>query len=117
MSEYRFRVSRRGFIGGAAGAAASVALLGNVPAVLADATGGRKGSLDRIEHVVILMQENRSFDQYYGTMNGARGFSDRTVLRQKTGTDIFHQPDPLRADGGFLLPWRLDTTRMDGDEV
>jgi phospholipase C len=104
MSEYRYRVSRRGFIGGAAGAAASVALLGNAPAVLADAAGGRKGSLDRIEHVVILMQENRAFDHYFGTMRGVRGFGDRTALRQNNGNDIFHQPDPLRADGGFLLP-------------
>lgn len=35
-----------------------------------------KGSLSDIEHVVILMQENRSFDQYYGTMTGVRGYDD-----------------------------------------
>src|SRR5262245_12779027 len=115
MSDQRLRFSRRGFIGGAAGAAASVALLGNVPAVLADAAGGRKGSLDRIEHVVILMQENRSFDHYFGTMRGVRGYGDATFLRQNNGTDIFHQPDPARTDGGFLLPWRMDTSKVDGD--
>lgn len=117
MSENRLRVSRRGFIGGAAGAAASVALLGNVPAVLADAAEGRKGSLDRIEHVVILMQENRAFDHYFGTMQGVRGFGDRTFLRQNNGNDIFHQLDSQRTDGGLLLPWRMDTSKVDGDEV
>lgn len=29
-----------------------------------------------VEHVVILMQENRSFDHYFGTYNGVRGFTD-----------------------------------------
>jgi phospholipase C len=31
--------------------------------------------------------------------------------------DIFHQPDPLRADGGFLLPWRVDTSKVDGQDL
>ena len=32
--------------------------------------------LKEIEHVVILMQENRSFDHYFGTLSGVAGFSD-----------------------------------------
>src|ERR1700709_2894519 len=28
------------------------------------------------EHIVILMQENRSFDHTYGTLRGVRGFND-----------------------------------------
>jgi phospholipase C len=39
------------------------------------------GGLDAIEHVVILMQENRSFDNYFGTLRGVRGFSDKAALR------------------------------------
>jgi phospholipase C len=31
--------------------------------------------------VVILMQENRSFDHYFGTLSGVRGFSDPGVLK------------------------------------
>ncbi len=34
------------------------------------------GSLDSIEHVVILINENRSFDSYFGTYRGVRGFAD-----------------------------------------
>ena len=117
MSEYRHRISRRGFIAGAATAAASASLLANLPPIVVEAAQGRKGSLDRIEHVIILMQENRAFDHYFGTMRGVRGFGDRAALRLNNGKDVFHQPDPLRPDGGFLLPWRVDTTRVDGQDL
>ncbi|MFI9816709.1 phosphocholine-specific phospholipase C [Saccharothrix variisporea] len=40
----------------------------------------RRGGLSAIKHVVLLMQENRSFDHYYGTLRGVRGFSDRNAL-------------------------------------
>jgi len=57
-----------------------------------------------IEHVVILIQENRSFDHYFGSYRGVRGFSDKTA--------VFEQPDTANmADPpiGKLLPFRLDT--------
>src|SRR5579884_175426 len=38
-------------------------------------------SLRQVEHVVILMQENRSFDSYFGTLSGVRGFSDPDTPR------------------------------------
>jgi len=34
------------------------------------------GSLSDIEHIVILMQENRSFDHYFGTLSDVRGYGD-----------------------------------------
>src|SRR5580658_10607805 len=36
-----------------------------------------------IEHVVVLMQENRSFDHYFGTMPGVRGFADPSVPKSR----------------------------------
>jgi phospholipase C len=39
------------------------------------------GSIRDIEHIVILMQENRSFDHYYGTLPGVRGFNDSDAYR------------------------------------
>ena len=36
----------------------------------------RTGTIDDVEHIVILMQENRSFDHYFGTLRGVRGFGD-----------------------------------------
>jgi phospholipase C len=41
------------------------------------AASPKRGSLRDIEHVVILMQENRSFDHYFGTLSGVRGFGDK----------------------------------------
>jgi phospholipase C len=73
----------------------------------------RPGLTD-IEHVVILMQENRSFDHFFGTMSAVRGFSDPAALRQpgRPGRPpVFDQfgwkpgtgPDP----DGYLQPFRL----------
>ena len=36
------------------------------------------GRLEDIDHVVIMMQENRSFDHYFGGLRGVRGFGDRS---------------------------------------
>ena len=45
------------------------------------------------EHIVILMQENRSFDHYFGAMKGVRGFGDRFPIPLKSGERAFHQSD------------------------
>lgn len=50
------------------------------------------GSLKDVEHVILLMQENRSFDHYYGTLRGVRGFGDPRPLRLKNGDSVFNQP-------------------------
>src|SRR5690242_18032596 len=66
-------------------------------------TGGC-GKLTDIEHVIILIQENRSFDHYFGSYRGVRGFSD--------GGAAFQQPDSANTTSspvGALLPFHLDT--------
>ena len=67
-----------------------------------------RARLSDIKHIVILMQENRSFDHYYGTMPGVRGFSDPTAITLSTGNPVFYQPDPSHAQG-YLLPFHYDT--------
>jgi phospholipase C len=63
------------------------------------------GDLRDIEHVVIFIQENRSFDHYFGTYRGVRGFSD-----PRGGA--FAQPGFDRPGyGGQLLPFHLDSFR------
>jgi phospholipase C len=57
------------------------------------------------EHIVILMQENRSFDHALGTLQGVRGFDDPRAIRQANGNSIFVQTD---AAGNSYAPWRLD---------
>src|SRR5690349_22087115 len=80
----------------------------------AAAAGPRHGSLRDIEHVVILMQENRSFDHYFGTLSGVRGFSDPNIGRQSVGGkgypifDQFgYQPGKGADPSGYLQPFRL----------
>jgi phospholipase C len=77
----------------------------------------RQGSLEDVEHVVILMQENRSFDHYYGTMRGVRGYSDRAAIALPSGRKVFFQADPSRSDGGYLLPFHVDTRKVNGEEL
>ena len=57
------------------------------------------------EHIVILMQENRSFDHTFGTLQGVRGFNDPRGLRQANGNSVFLQTN---AAGATFAPWRLD---------
>ncbi|EEH23455.2 hypothetical protein PABG_05666 [Paracoccidioides brasiliensis Pb03] len=66
-------------------------------------------SLKEIEHVIIFMQENRSWDTYFGTMAGARGFNDPNVQINPNGKPLWYQPvDPrMSKDAKTLLPWYL----------
>jgi hypothetical protein len=45
----------------------------------------RTGTIADVEHIVFLMQENRSFDHYFGTMRGVRGFGDPRAVRLPNG--------------------------------
>jgi phospholipase C len=64
----------------------------------AAAAAPKTGSLKDIDHVVIFIQENRSFDHYFGTLSGVRGFAD------KHGHKAFFQRD---AAGRKLHPFHL----------
>ena len=39
------------------------------------------------------MQENRSFDHYFGTLRGVRGFGDPRAVTLPTGKPVWYQPD------------------------
>src|SRR5581483_7382111 len=54
------------------------------------------------------MKENRSFDHYFGTLRGVRGFADARVMTLPDGRSVFHQPDPEHPNG-YVLPFRLDS--------
>jgi phospholipase C len=80
-------------------------------ALAATLTDPPAGSLADIEHIVILMQENRSFDHYFGTMPGVRGFTDPAAVRLPDGKPVFYQPFPdlARKGPGYLTPFHYDT--------
>lgn len=54
---------------------------------------GFRGDWSDLKHVVILMQENRSHDHYFGTFPGVRGFNDKQALRFQDGSTVFQQKD------------------------
>jgi phospholipase C len=116
-------VSRRGFLSGSAAAAGGVVVGGLVPGATADAapkaeSGPRRhGTIKDVKHVVILMQENRSFDHYYGSLGGVRGFGDKRLLTFPDGSTVLSQPDATRTDGGTLFPWHMDTAKYDAQEA
>jgi phospholipase C len=111
-------VSRRRFLSGSAAVAGGAAVAGLSPARASAAThGGRSGTIADVEHVIVLMQENRSFDHYYGSLGGVRGFGDKRLLTYPGGADVLTQPDAARTDGGTLLPWHMDTARYDAQEA
>ena len=69
-------LSRRRFLKLSAGATAASVLTPAIARAAAIEGNHRTRSIRDIEHIVVLMQENRSFDHYFGTMRGVRGFGD-----------------------------------------
>jgi phospholipase C len=99
----------------AAAAAASALMPPNVRRLLAE-TPSRSGSLKDIKHVVLLMQENRSFDHYFGTLGGVRGFADPSALTLADGKSVFYQPDAVNPSG-YVLPFHLDTRKSSAQKI
>lgn len=63
------------------------------------------GTIQDVQHVVIFIQENRSFDEYFGALHGVQGFGDRNALLFQNGETDFYQPQGL----GFVLPFHSPT--------
>src|SRR5215471_16345217 len=62
------------------------------------------GTIQDVQHVVIFMQENRSFDHYFGSKRGVRGFSDRNALMFPNGHTDFYQPS---SGTNYVLPFHI----------
>ncbi|MGO9586868.1 MAG: phosphocholine-specific phospholipase C [Limisphaerales bacterium] len=61
------------------------------------------GTIQDVQHVVILMQENRSFDHYFGSLRGVRGFNDHSTLLFQNGLNAFYQPQGTN----YVLPFHI----------
>ncbi|MEO8925794.1 MAG: phospholipase C, phosphocholine-specific [Caulobacteraceae bacterium] len=105
-------IERRDFLRLAAASAGWAAGSGPGAAALARAlslpANRATGTLADVEHVVILMQENRSFDHYFGTLRGVRGFDDPRPIPLPDGRPVWFQPK-ARGSAETLLPFRLNT--------
>jgi phospholipase C len=107
------RLDRRHFLKAAASMAALPATLREALAIPADR---RTCTIKDVGHVVILMQENRSFDHYFGCLPGVRGFSDPRPLILPSGKSVFHQP----VGGGtadVVLPFRFDAASTRAERI
>jgi len=100
--------TRREFLKKASLLAGATAMLNLLPesiqrALAIDAPAGST-YLDA-EHIVFLMQENRSFDHCYGTMRGVRGFNDPRAMKLPNGLPVWFQTDK---ENKSYAPFRLD---------
>ena len=92
-------VDRRRFLQLAGGSVAATMLSDSIARALAIPANRSTATLDDVEHIVVLMQENRSFDHYFGVMRGARGFADPHPAVLPSGTPVWYQ-----ADGATVVP-------------
>jgi phospholipase C len=84
---------RRTFLKLLSTGAFSAALSPSITRALEIPAHHRTGTIADIEHVVILMQENRSFDHYFGTLKGVRGFGDPRAVTLPSGNPVWYQPN------------------------
>src|SRR5450631_4250444 len=79
---------------------------------LAISAHNRTGTIADVEHIVILTQENQSFDHYFGTLRGVRGFSDPRAVKLPNGRPVWFQPNTPDTFGlgvDELPPFRVNS--------
>ncbi len=106
------QLARRKFLRVAAQTAGAVSAMTMLPAsiqrALAVPAAVDTGTIQDVKHVVILMQENRAFDHYFGTMRGVRGYGDRFPIPLASGKPVFNESDGTKE----VLPYHLDKNIM-----
>jgi len=113
MSKADKKVDRRTFLQ-VMGATALTTLEANIAKAQAIPANHDKGTIEDVEHIVILMQENRPFDHHFGTIRGVRGFNDPRAVKinlplkngpGSTPVPVFLQPaGALNMTNGFSVP-------------
>lgn len=88
------------------GAAALASFPMSIQKALAIDAKVETGTIQDVKHVVILTQENRSFDNYFGTLKGVRGFGDRFTIPLSNERKVWQQYDK---DQNKVLPYHLDS--------
>jgi phospholipase C len=94
-------IDRRGILRGLGAAALAAAFPESIKRALAIEPNIVTGTIQDVKHIVVLMQENRSYDHYLGTLRGVRGFSDPRAVTLPSGNSVFQQPNGT----GTLLPF------------
>jgi phospholipase C len=103
------KIDRRGFLMTAAAAASMPPAIARALSIDAAV---RSGTIRDVEHVVILTQENRSFDHYFGSMAGVRGFGDRFPIPRPGGRTVWTQANGAGAGRPpEIAPFHLNTVQ------
>ena len=118
-------IDRRKFLRMSANTGAAAAALAALPLSIRNALAVEPAvdthTIKDLKHIVMLMQENRGFDHYFGTMKGVRGFGDRFPIPLQSGKPVWYQlnakadgtPDPTAlADGTEIAPFHLDPKKF-----
>src|SRR5262245_55935565 len=104
---------RRKFLQMLGGVTAFSAFEANINKALAIPANNRTGTIQDVEHIVILMQENRPFDHHFGTIRGVRGYADPRAVKIQlplqgggsTEASVFLQPaGAANVAAGFSVP-------------
>jgi phospholipase C len=93
---------RRSFLKLLSTSAFAAAFPASIARALAIPANRRTGTIEDVEHVVFMMQENRSFDHYFGSLRGVRGFGDPRAVKLPSDRRL------LRGDHGI----QFATTRF-----
>ena len=99
-------IDRRSLMRMAAAVGAGAAMPESIRKALAVEADRRRHTIQDVEHIVVMMQENRPFDQYFGTLRGVRGFNDPRAIELPNGDPVFAQPD----GNTFVLPFNPPDT-------
>jgi phospholipase C len=94
--------NRRRFLQMMGASAAAGAVPPGIARALEIPANSRTGTIDDVQHIVILMQENRSFDHHFGSLRGVRGFADPRAVTLPSGKPVWYQPNGSTE----LLPFR-----------
>ena len=100
--------TRRDFIKKASLLAGGTSIWGSLPASIQKAISINPApgtTFEDAEHVVFLMQENRSFDHCYGTLQGVRGFNDPRAITIPGNHPVWMQTNK---EGKKYVPFRLN---------
>lgn len=107
--------SRRHFLQFATASIGAGAMLGTIPVAIRKAlaipAATHHGTIKDVEHVIVLMQENRSFDHYYGSLRGVRGFSDPHPIRLPNRKSVWQQP---AGKSNQITPFHINTKTAGG---
>jgi len=108
MNSHNKKSTRRNFLKWMAQTSVASTSMATLPAsiakALAIAPSSPSGSIQDVKHVVIFMQENRSFDHYFGCLKGVRGFGDPRPTYTRQGKPVWQQNIEY---GRFQLPFPL----------